>query len=184
MSASAGSSVRPLDGSDTTVVVGVADRQAGAVLLVAAAIATQFEARLICAVADPDRYATTDRTGRRGEWPIDPDAADDEDPAARVAALEQHVRDVLGDGPPRWSVRSVAGEPSRALADLAADEHAMMIVIGTSRRSLGRSMREFFAGSIAAHLAHRQPRPVLVVPLDPVPDAHALPWSGAAEDRA
>ena len=41
---------------------------------------------------------------------------------------------------------------------------------------LRASMREFFRSSVAVHLAHRQHRPVLVVPLSPVDDGRALPW--------
>jgi hypothetical protein len=37
-------------------------------------------------------------------------------------------------------------------------------------------VREFFAGSVALHLSHRQARPVVVVPLAPVSRAQALPW--------
>jgi hypothetical protein len=37
-------------------------------------------------------------------------------------------------------------------------------------------MREFFAGSVAVHLAHRQTRPVVVIPTSPVPQGAALPW--------
>jgi len=41
-------------------------------------------------------------------------------------------------------------------------------------------MREFLNGSIAAHLAHRQRRPVVVIPLSPVREGEALPWQGAS----
>ena len=42
-------------------------------------------------------------------------------------------------------------------------------------------MREFFTGSVAARLAHRQSRPVLVVPLeDPAADDEDL-WPDLAE---
>ena len=48
---------------------------------------------------------------------------------------------------------------------------ARLIVVGTRKRGFGESIREFFTGSVAARLAHRQHRPILVVPLgEPVPD--------------
>jgi nucleotide-binding universal stress UspA family protein len=40
-----------------------------------------------------------------------------------------------------------------------------MIIVGSRRGGLRSTMHEFFGGSVAAHLAHRQPRPVVVVPL-------------------
>lgn len=43
-----------------------------------------------------------------------------------------------------------------------------MLVIGTREGARG-ALREAVHGSVAAQLAHRQHRPVVVVPLDPVP---------------
>jgi nucleotide-binding universal stress UspA family protein len=40
-----------------------------------------------------------------------------------------------------------------------------MIIVGSRRGGLRSTMHDFFGGSVAAHLAHRQPRPVVVVPL-------------------
>jgi hypothetical protein len=37
-------------------------------------------------------------------------------------------------------------------------------------------MQEFFGGSVAVHLAHRQHRPVVVIPLAPVAFRDELPW--------
>ncbi|MGN6445705.1 universal stress protein [Amnibacterium sp.] len=163
---------------ERAVVVGIADDQADAVLLVAAAIAAQFEAKLICVTVDPERYAARDDQGNLNYWPIDPDAIDD--PAEREAAdaeLRAHLAELLDPLGVGWSIRLTAGDPSAGLAHVAAEVSALMIVIGTSPRTLIRSAREFFSGSIAAHLTHRQPRPVLVVPLNPVLDG-TLPWSG------
>ena len=42
------------------------------------------------------------------------------------------------------------------------------------------SMHEYFGGSVAAHLAHRQSRPVGVIPLSPVSAGDRLPWEEAA----
>ena len=39
-------------------------------------------------------------------------------------------------------------------------------MVGTRRRGFGESVREFLTGSVAARLAHRQSRPILVVPLE------------------
>lgn len=161
--------------SERAIVVGLGQGEADAVLLVAAAIATQFDAELVCVIVDTAHVIRVAADGTTVRYPVDPDSADD-DPDPKPA-LEAHVRDALGPAGPAWSVRVVDGEPAAGLARVASEVSALMIVIGTRRRTVQRSLREFFTGSIAAHLAHRQPRPVLVVPLDPVLDDTELPWS-------
>lgn len=161
-----------------SVVVGIADDQADAVLLVAAAVAAQFGAALVCVAVDPERFVARDDDGNVNYWPIDPDAIDDPtEQAERDTSLHRHLGTLLDPLGITWSLRVAVGDPSAGLAFVAAEVSALMIVIGTSPRTLIRSAREFFSGSIAAHLAHRQPRPILVVPLNPVLD-DALPWSG------
>ena len=53
---------------------------------------------------------------------------------------------------------------------------ARYIVVGTREAGLRGSVREFFNGSVAVHLAHRQHRPVIVVPLAPIEGGEKLPW--------
>ena len=66
-----------------------------------------------------------------------------------------------------------------ALKDVADKTEARLIVVGTRKRGIGESIREFFTGSVAARLAHRQPRPILVVPLgEPATDDEDL-WPDA-----
>lgn len=166
---------------ERAVVVGIAEDQADAVALIAAEFAAQFDARLICAVVDEAHYTTTDREGHVVYAPIDPDTVDDVD--ADLSRITAHLHDVLDHLTARWTLRFITGEPSAALAAIAEEVDALMIVIGTRRRTVARSVREFFSGSIAAHLAHRQPRPVLVVPLDPTPVDHPLPWQEPDGDR-
>jgi nucleotide-binding universal stress UspA family protein len=166
--------------TERAVVVGIAEGQADAVALVAAEFAAQFDAELVCAVIDEAHYTTTDRSGRRVYAPIDPDGVDDVE--AEWSAIAGHLHDVLDRVTPRWTVRFITGEPSAALAAIAAEVDALMIVIGTRRSTVARSIREFFSGSVAAHLAHRQPRPVLVVPLDPAPLGNEPPWQQREED--
>jgi nucleotide-binding universal stress UspA family protein len=71
-------------------------------------------------------------------------------------------------------LRELAGDIAHALGRLAEVLGSELIVVGSRRGGLRSSMHEFFGGSVAAHLAHRQPRPLVVVPLTPSPDA--LPW--------
>lgn len=163
------------------VVVGIADGQSDAVVLVAAEFAERFGADLVCAVVDEAHYTAVDRSGRPVVIPIDPDAVDDIE-VDRVR-IEGRLHDVLDHRPVGWSVRFMTGEPSAAIAVAASDVDALMIVIGTRRRTIARSLREFFAGSIAAHLAHRQARPIVVVPLDPAPLDDGLPWQAPDESR-
>ena len=48
---------------------------------------------------------------------------------------------------------------------------------GRRKRGIGESIREFFTGSVAARLAHRQHRSILVVPLgESVPDEQKEIW--------
>ena len=54
-----------------------------------------------------------------------------------------------------------------------------MIVVGSRRRGMRSGLKEFFGGSVAAQLAHRQHRPVVVVPVDPVAPGAPLPWEDA-----
>lgn len=170
-----------MSGPERAVVVGIAEGQADAVALVAAEFAAQFDAQLVCAVVDEAHYTTTDRAGHTVFASIDPDAVDDV--AAEWSAIADHLHEVLDRVTPRWTVRFITGEPSAALAAIAAEVDALMIVIGTRRRTVARSVREFFSGSIAAHLAHRQPRPVLVVPLDPAPQDSGPLWRDRDEGR-
>ena len=160
------------------VVVGVVPGQPDAVVRTAARFAASLGADLVCACVDPTRYAIeTLPDGTVLTLPIDPDQGDE---AAEVVDPELHaaLAAALDDAGVRWSVRALAGGPAQELSRLAEELDAAMIVVGTREPGLLGSMREFFSGSVAAQLTHRQHRPVLVVPLDPVgPDA-ALPWEG------
>lgn len=70
-----------------------------------------------------------------------------------------------------WTARQLVGDPALAIKHLADKVDAVLIVVGTRQRGIGESIREFFTGSVAARLSHRQHRPVLIVPLDePVAD--------------
>lgn len=60
----------------------------------------------------------------------------------------------------------VAGSPAEALHDLAEEEHAALIVVGTTHYGhVGR----IAPGSVASNLLHGAPCPVLVVPSDHEP---------------
>jgi nucleotide-binding universal stress UspA family protein len=162
------------------IVVGVELDEDAAVLRAAAEFARRFDAALVCVVSDPRRYVMReDADGSVTSLDIDPD-----DPEERQeifdAPLRAQVDAVLGPLGVEWTPRAMAGDPAVQLAHVAEEVDASMIVVGTRRPGRWGSMREFLNGSVAAHLAHRQHRPVVVIPLSPVGDGSALPWQSGS----
>jgi len=160
----------------SSIIVGVSLHEPEHLLVPAARFAAAFGAELVCAHVDVARYPTGELPdGSVTSLPFDPDLSElgEEifDPA-----LARGIAEVLGPGSVPWSLRSLAGDPALALSRLADSLDAVAIVVGTRRRRDG--IREFFAGSVAMHLAHRQARPVIVIPLSPVGHDAALPWEG------
>ena len=168
------------EASPPTIVVGVVPGQPDAVALHAAALAKRVGARLVCATVEISRYTVDEHPdGSVRSMTIDPDLGEvREEPFD--ATLAAHLDEVLASTGAEWSMRALAGDPARALARLAETVDAMMIVVGTRERGLRGSMHEFFNGSVAVHLARRQHRPVLIVPLAPVGFEEALPWDSAS----
>jgi len=160
----------------TYVIVGVMLGQPDAVVLGAAVFANKFHAELVCVTVEPGRYIVDEfADGSIVSLPVDPDLLDLDDAEFDVA-LRAHLTVVLDGRNVAWSTRAVAGDPARALAHLADTLDAAMIVVGTRDRGVRASVQEFFGGSVAAHLAHRQGRPVVVIPLAPVAFRDELPW--------
>jgi len=138
--------------------------------------AERFTAELVFATVDATRYpAASLPDDSVVAMPIDPDLGDELverfDPVLRTT-----ISNALAVHDVAWSVRALAGSPALERARLADALDATMIVIGTREPGLRGSLREFFNGSVAAQLAHRQHRPVVVVPLHPVGLAGPLPW--------
>jgi nucleotide-binding universal stress UspA family protein len=161
------------------VVVGVEPGQAVLVLQQAAVFARSFGARLVCAFADESRYVIEERPdGSVVSLPIDPDLAEGPPPRFDPALRERIASALAGEDVP-WETRYLVGTPADALADLADRLDAAMIVVGSRESGMRGTVREFFNGSIAARLSHRQSRPVVVVPLAPVGRDDRLPWLDA-----
>lgn len=162
------------------VIVGVIPDQPPRVIREAARYAALFRAPLIVAHVDVTRFVTyEDPDGYVHSAPIDLDISVGE---AQLAIVRGAAAAVL-DGPAadglEWTVRQLVGDPALALKHLAESAQARLIVVGTRRRGFGESVREFFTGSVAARLAHRQSRPILVVPLEePAGDDEVL-WPDA-----
>lgn len=151
------------------VIAGVVPGQSPRVLKEAARYAGLFGAPLLVVHVDVTRFVTyEDPDGYVHSAPIDIDLSAGDDALASVRAA---AASLLDGGSVAWSVRQLVGDPALAIKHLADKIDARLIVVGTRKRGLGESIREFFTGAVAARLAHRQHRPILVVPLgDPVPD--------------
>lgn len=158
------------------ILVGVEGGGPDTILAYAAELARDLRCDLVCAHVDLGRYIVDENPdGSVHSLPIDPDLPEfDED--TFDPQLTAQIERVLASTGVAWSVRSLAGDPARALGHLADTVNARMIIVGTHEASLRRGMRDFFRGSVAVHLAHRQHRPVLVIPISPVTDGGALPW--------
>lgn len=168
-STSAGGS-RPLH----PVIVGVVPGQSPRVLREAARYAGLFGAPLVLAHVDVTRFITyEDPDGYVHTAPINIDVVPGEEQLADIRAEATRALEGIDVA---WSVEPLVGDPALAIAHLADETEARLIVVGTRKRGLGESIREFFTGSVAARLAHRQHRPLLVVPLEPAgPDEELWP---------
>jgi nucleotide-binding universal stress UspA family protein len=165
---------------DRTIIIGVVPKQPDEVLTHAAALAAQLHARLVCATVDVGRYVVEEHPdGSVRSMTFDPDIADIREERFDPA-LQVHLAGVLDPTGVPWEVRALAGDPARALGHLAETLDAMMIVVGTHEGGLRGSLHELLNGSVAVHLAHRQHRPVLVIPLAPVGLDAPLPWESGS----
>ncbi len=151
------------------VIVGVVPDQSTRVLGEAAKYAKLLGAPLLVVHVDVTRFVTyEDPDGYVHSAPIDINIAAGEGELEKVKAAASAYLDGHGL---TWSVEQLVGDPAMAIKHLAEQTDAKLLVVGTRKRGLGESIREFFTGSVAARLAHRQHRPLLVVPLgEPVPD--------------
>lgn len=176
---------RDMSGNDSLgrggILVAVVAGQPVVVLEQAVRLADDLDLPLVCATVDPNRYLVSSYVdGTVVALPYDPDLPEAEEQEFD-AELEDRIRALLADRGVPYSLRQLAGDPAWALTRLADELDARYIVVGTREAGLRGSLREFFNGSVAVHLAHRQHRPVIVVPLAPVPGAEALPWEDPAQ---
>lgn len=163
--------------SARTIVVGVQSGQVEGVVGVATLIAKHFGASVVCVAVDPALLsAGSRRDGSEIIEPIDPDTADTEPqqlPDRDVAV----IHDLAAARSVRVEILIRVGDPSRALAAVAEQRDAVMIVVGSQTGR--RRVAEFFNASVAARLTHQQHRPVVVVPHAPVGFESALPWDAS-----
>lgn len=165
------------------IVVGVTPAQPDAVLLEAVAFARAFGAELVLAHVDASRFVVVENVdGTVMSLPFDADLHDFE-PEPLDPELEARAHRVLDPAGVVWGFRQLAGDPARSIAKLADSTQARAIIVGTRERGIRKGIIEFFNGSVAAALAHRQPRPVIVVPLAPTSSDEPLWDAAAGEDR-
>lgn len=145
------------------VLAGVVPGQPPAVVRRAAELAYSLGVELVLAHVDVTRV----QTGAAGtSAPIDPDGVEEESDGTGNLLRSVFAKE-LAHYDLRWSFVQLAGEPAKALGQLAARVHASFIVVGTRERGVGARIEEILTGSVSVHLAHRQGCPVLVVPLGP-----------------
>lgn len=153
------------DSTDRYIVVGVTPKQPLTVLRQAARFARHFQAELVCANVDPGSYVVAEHPdGSVESRPIDPDQPE-WNTAVFDGGLAHRIRSMADHEGVSVEFRELAGEIAHALGRLADVLDAEMIVVGSQRGGLRSGMHEFFGGSVAARLAHRQPCPVVLVPL-------------------
>jgi nucleotide-binding universal stress UspA family protein len=135
------------------------------VLREAVRLARQFKAVLVCANVEAGSYVVAEHPdGSVESRPIDPDQPD-WNAAVFNGGLAHRIRELADQEGVRVEFRELAGDIAHALGRLAEVLDAEMIIVGSRRGGLRSTMHDFFGGSVAAHLAHRQPRPVVIVPL-------------------
>lgn len=148
------------------VIVGVHRGQALAVLMEAARLAAELRRPLLCAYIAEDSYLTewdkADTVAGESLHPTEVGAGEGDAVIALSGAIEEALSGT--DASPEWSLRLLAGDPAKALARLAAETEARIIVVGTHRRGFANTLENLLAGSVGARLAHDQRRPVVVVP--------------------
>jgi nucleotide-binding universal stress UspA family protein len=156
------------------IVVGIEPEEPTHVLFEAARFARELGVELVCAHVDTTRYPVEEHDdGSIASMPLDPEVPDLRDESVDPR-LEKYVTDALADAHVSIRVCALAGDPAQALGRLAESLDARAIVVGTRHPSIRAGVEEFFRGSIAIQLAHRQNRPVIVIPLKPHPAAS--PW--------
>lgn len=151
------------------VIVGVVPGEPARVVREAARYAKVLGAPLLVAHVDVTRFVTyEDPDGYVHSAPIDMNIGGGE---ADLNLVKTETAAALEGREVAWTARQLVGDPAIAIKHLADELDARLIVVGTRKRGIGESIREFFTGSVAARLAHRQHRPILVVPLgEPIPD--------------
>ncbi|MGO2533991.1 MULTISPECIES: universal stress protein [Micrococcaceae] len=172
--------IPPSTGSSSRacIVVGVPPRPREELIRAGADVARQYGALALFATVDPSRYAVIGADGSTWSAPIDPDSDEPAEPTFDPE-VRRRIEGLMSGLEVEWSTQCLVGDTAAALAAFAEERDAAMIVVGTREPSFGSGFREFLGGSVAVHLAHRQGRPVLVIPLHPLAKEAPLPWEAS-----
>jgi hypothetical protein len=151
------------------LLVGVLPHQHSEVLKTATSLAAKLAVPLLCAYVDEASYLVEwDPTRSAHRLSLHPDKDDDDIRSVTTelrGGIAEAVANAATPAPPvDWTLRTLAGDPGRALARLAAECNSPMIIVGTSERGLTHRISEMLNGSVGLWLTHHQSRPVLVVP--------------------
>lgn len=101
------------------------------------------------------------------DYPIDPDAWDWEAQGqAQLTTEHEEVGSALAGWEGQWTYHLQRGDPVRAISQIAADEAALMIIVGT--HSVGSALQRLLtvSPSVPHELEHAS-TPVLIVPSTP-----------------
>lgn len=157
------------------LVAAISGNTAPLVLREATDLAAALSTDVLAVHVDPSRRVVARHPdGTVDSVPIDPDA--DDQPDTRAADALRRVVDHLPHSSATVTLVTTAGDPAEEIARLAEHFHARLIVVGTREPGLAHHLAEFFTGSVAARLAHQQPRPVLVIPFTPGSFEDPAPW--------
>lgn len=102
------------------------------------------------------------------DYPVDPDADDWEEQAAKSLQDERdRVSTTLADYPCGWSYVALRAEPADALNRIAEQYEALMIVVGTRSHGWRHLFERLSGPSVSHRLINHGHRPVLVVGYHP-----------------
>lgn len=162
--------------TELTVILGIDEDQSPVVANTAARLASQLGAKVLCVNVQSGRL-TTQRLPHHTSQASPADGFDDGNEPDNVLpqGLHHHLEQVFAAAGVSWEAREVEGDPSKALAQIAQEQDAVMIVVGTRRPGIRSKIEELVDGSVAVALAHRQSLPVLVVPQVST-ETGQLPW--------
>ena len=157
-----------VSGREGPVVAGVFPGQRAAVVTEAAALARLIDRPLLCVYVAPDTFLTEwDRADVRvaaSLHPTDIGAADGQAAMKLSAAITATLQSTEAL-PQDWTLRILAGDPSRAIARVADEVDASLVVVGTHASGFGRAVEEWVSGSVAVHLSRALRCSIVVVPV-------------------
>ncbi|GAB3620244.1 hypothetical protein GCM10027417_15050 [Glutamicibacter endophyticus] len=144
------------------ILLGIDSDQAPVVLEQALSLAQGLSARLLCVQVQTGRLVADSLVNPPAAHPLDEPPEFDAELAKRIIAVTEQTSVPT-------ELRMVSGDAGKALAAVAQEVRARVIVVGTRHAGLRSRFAELLDGSVAVYLAHHQPIPVMVVPQEVTP---------------